>query len=914
VGKTSPEAENLRTPVRLLPEPGDALPGVPFPAVTLPWVRNPFFAVRVPNASLSHREESRPDMRVSAALGVCLTFAALSAVSLGAQDVELLGAMHGARPPDAYYELIARDPTAFRFAHGRSVRMRQRMLRLAQQTISGGASAVIGPEGGIVKGTFHVPVLLGLFSDSPTGDGPYSRDAVSQAYFGDAPGTVNAYYKEVSGGMVNLVGDVQDWERAAVTQLDATGGAAGLVPGTVGPFILSLLKQLPPDINWGVFDNDGPDDIPNSGDDDGYVDFLVVLQPSYGAECNGNDKDAAHIWSHKWNLSAANVAPDNHPYTTTTPAANGGFIKIDDYLVEPVLSCPGVGGETHLNEIGVLTHETGHAFGLPDLYDTYDSDGKTQGDGNWDLMATGSWGCNGSTAESPCHLGAWSKAMLGWVTVATVPDATDLGSITLPPVESSHTVYRVNAEDGSGEYFLLENRQAVGFDAHLPGTGLLVWQIDPAVIAARWLNNQINGWAHMGVRVRQADGRDDLGKVGGNRGDRGDPFPYVTSTTANRVFHAESNPSSRSWPGAATGLTLVDISAVGEDVSLRLSTRFTHVTVASEGDHGEGGLFTVDGAPVATATYTYASAPFVAHDLEAAAGEPIAEGVRVPFEGWADDDGASRLRSYPTPMEDVTLVARYGGSPQVELSVTQTGGVNGVAPATFSTDPTSSDLWFVPGTTVKVEAVPRTGFSFLRWMGALAGQPNPATLVLEGPTQAGADFELTYGVAARTVEMVAAEEQEIDLQADNANDPVTWSLVSGQVPDGLVLDQAGRIIGAAFATGTFPLVVQATDALGLTASASLSLVISEPVIPLDALASAFLTVGPVMTHNQNRYLDKIGNNNGVYDLGDYRSWVLAHPSLPLTAPANALLASPRVIHVGPVGGGSGTSDGNGGTR
>ncbi|MCG6954444.1 MAG: M6 family metalloprotease domain-containing protein [Gemmatimonadetes bacterium] len=854
-------------------------------------------------------------MRVSAALGVCLTLTALSAASLAAQDVELLGAMHGTRPPDAYYELMARDPTAFQFAHGRSVRMRQRMLRLAQQTISGGPSAVIGPEGGIVKGSFHVPVLLGLFSDSPTGDGPYSRDAISLAYFGDSPGTVSAYYKEVSGGMVNLVGNVQDWERAVVTQSDAAGGAAGLVPGTVGPFILSLLEQLPTDIDWGVFDNDGPDDIPNSGDDDGYVDFLVVLQPTYGAECNGNDNDASHIWSHKWNLSSANVAPDNHPYTTATPAANGGFIKIDDYLIEPTLSCPGVGGESHLNEIGVLTHETGHAFGLPDLYDTYDGDGKTQGDGNWDLMATGAWGCNGSTAQSPCHLGAWSKAMLGWVTVTTVPDGTDLGSVTLPPVETSHSVYRVNAEDGSGEYFLLENRQALGFDAYLPGTGMLVWQIDPAVVATRWIANQVNGWAHMGVRVRQADGRDDLGRVGGNRGDRGDPFPYVPSTTANRVFHAESNPSSRSWPGTVTGLTLVDISTAGEDVSLHLSTRFTQVTVASEGGEGGSGLFTVDGAPVATSTYTYASAPFVLHSLEAAAGESIGDGVRLPFQGWADDDSAPRLRAYPTPMEDVTVLARYGEPRQAELAVTQTGGVNGVTPATFSTEPPSSGLWFVPGTTVKIEAVPHTGFRFLQWTGALAGQPNPATLMLDGPTQAGADFELTYGVAARTVEMVAAEAQEIDLQADNANDPVTWSLASGQLPDGLVMDQAGRILGAALVTGTFPLVVQATDALGLTASASVSLVISEPVISLDALASKFLMVGPVMTNNQRIYLDRVGNDNGLYDLGDFRSWVLSHPSLPLTAPARALIASPRVIHVGQGSGAAARDGGNhGGTR
>jgi hypothetical protein len=36
------------------------------------------------------------------------------------------------------------------------------------------------------------------------------------------------------------------------------------------------------------------------------------------------------------------------------------------------------------------------------------------------------------------------------------------------------------------------------------------------------------------------------------------------------------------------------------------------------------------------------------------------------------------------------------------------------------------------------------------------------------------------------------------------------------------------------------------------------------------------------------FLDRQGNADGAYDLGDFRAWVLANPSLPLSAELRAL--------------------------
>ena len=66
-------------------------------------------------------------------------------------------------------------------------------------------------------------------------------------------------------------------------------------------------------------------------------------------------------------------------------------------------------------KIGVCAHELGHLlFGFPDLYDT---DGASEGIGNWCLMAGGSWNGGG---DIPAHPSAWCKANQGWVTVNNV--------------------------------------------------------------------------------------------------------------------------------------------------------------------------------------------------------------------------------------------------------------------------------------------------------------------------------------------------------------------------------------------------------------------------------------------------------------------------------------------------------------
>ncbi len=98
------------------------------------------------------------------------------------------------------------------------------------------------------------------------------------------------------------------------------------------------------------------------------------------------------------------------------------------------------------------------------------------------------------------------------------------------------------------EYFLIENRQLAGFDAKLPGGGLLIWRIDDA-------NHNNDHPGDYWVGLNQADGTRDL-ELGRNRGDAGDPYP---GSSNNRRFDGTSQPSSEDHLGKPTGVAVKSI-------------------------------------------------------------------------------------------------------------------------------------------------------------------------------------------------------------------------------------------------------------------------------------------------------------------------------------------------------------------
>jgi hypothetical protein len=144
---------------------------------------------------------------------------------------------------------------------------------------------------------------------------------------------------------------------------------------------------------------------------------------------------------------------------------------------------------------------------------------------------------------SPAAWDAWSLLFNGWVNL----DTAGAGSVTLSAVQASDTAL-ILPFPGTDEYLLLENRQPLWSDTAQMGTGLptsslccsvrkspglLIWHVDPSVIAGGIPGNDVNSHPVKGLKLIQADGLDQLQlSSGGNRGDMGDAFPGSSGRTS----------------------------------------------------------------------------------------------------------------------------------------------------------------------------------------------------------------------------------------------------------------------------------------------------------------------------------------------------------------------------------------------
>jgi hypothetical protein len=275
----------------------------------------------------------------------------------------------------------------------------------------------------------------------------------------------------------------------------------------------------------------------------------------------------------------------------------------------------------------------------------------------------------------------------------------------------------------------------------------------------------------------------------------------------------------------------------------------------------------------------------------AAPGLPTSPGARYSFVDWVD--GGSRSRTFTGGSVDATLVARYDDEESLRLRVETNDPAEGIAPGTFSANPGAiapegQDFWFPHGSQVSVLAIARTGFAFRDWVGVGLTGTNPVSLTLNAPKEVRANFDVRYALAPPTpsVEIEAATHQEIVLEVSDANAPVTWSLVAGTLPPGMSLGAStGLISGAATRTGSFQTEVLARDAIGLEARAAIEIDVRPPNVGIAELVSSFVGSQDLLSEAQRAFFDFSGNGNGSYDIGDFRAYVLANPTLPESAAA-----------------------------
>ncbi len=412
------------------------------------------------------------------------------------------------------------------------------------------ARGIDQPGGGLsagaqLSGPFKLLAICVDFSDQAASVSAMDFDTLM---FETGTGSVRDYFSENSYGTLDLITvnlpSALGWQRAPSTYATYVNGNYGMgsYPNNTQNLCEDLVDLIDSVVDFSQYDNDG----------DTYVDGIVIIHTGPGAEFTGSTND---IWSHKWGV---------------WPPKSVDGVSVSTYSVQPEYwNTPGD------ITIGVYAHEIGHVFGLPDLYDT---DGSSRGAGRWSLMASGSWG--GSLGSSPSHMDAWCKTQLGFVT-PTVIGANATG-IVVPQVEDSAIVFRVWSDGAGGnEYYLIENRQKVGFDTYLPAAGLLIWHIDDTKSSntKEWYPGYTSSGNYW-VALEQADGLWQL-EQNSNTGNSGDPFP---GSTNNTTFSAASTPPSDAYSGTQTFVTVTNISASAEFMTCDFQVSLEADVFDEEGD------------------------------------------------------------------------------------------------------------------------------------------------------------------------------------------------------------------------------------------------------------------------------------------------------------------------------------------
>ena len=405
-------------------------------------------------------------------------------------------------------------------------------------------------------GTQEVLVLLVDFANRP---GQTLAGDWAAKIFGPT-NSVGHYYYDVSFGNLTLA-------PASETSGTSNDGVVGWLrlpyshPNTAGnigqknlQLVQDAIEAADEYVNFAAYDSNA----------DGYLSFdelhVMVIVSGYEGAYGGADTCSPSIWAHQYYLDYTLVAaPVVDGVRVASFNGGGGYTQFGE------MHCDSQNSPGHPATIGIIAHEFGHDLQWPDLYDTsFISD--SAGIGNWGLMGTGMWNRNsvGSLypGEAPAHPTPWSRWYQGWITPTQITASTL--SVAIPPVGTTGTVLLLRdnpngvdwifgQQSGVGEYFLIENRQKIGYDLGLPGEGLLIWHIDESVVYNNFANSDQN---HRLVDLIQADGLGQLNIQGGNRGDSGDPYPGLYLNTS---FNASSTPSSNLYGDLLSGVSLKKI-------------------------------------------------------------------------------------------------------------------------------------------------------------------------------------------------------------------------------------------------------------------------------------------------------------------------------------------------------------------
>ena len=764
-------------------------------------------------------------------------------------------------------------------AAGRFSELNMRVARVAPLGQVGGPQ----PSPTVVSGVLKVPAILFRYKNSPPA--PFNPADYDDVLFAATPAgaaagrpyTYRSFYNQLSNGVFDIQGHTYGWANLDSNEVYYTGGtnadcvAANPYGSTNcnGLFDNVAITRMQSALKEAIRKLDATVDFSQYVDPTtGFVPLVLFMHEAVGGECGPQSAPQNHLWAHRFALPSDTTQDD-------WPGHPGKKVILSDYILQPSVGGASACNATQIMPVGTVAHETGHGFGLPDLYDVQST---SEGIGEWGLMSSG----NFTSPLSPSRMEAWSLNELGWITLAPLT-ANGTYSFDAAPLSDSAFFVTVPGANPRNEYFLIENRQRQQSDSAMlrihclkwgsPAScsgGLLIWHVD--AVKMNQGGNALNSGIPHGLELVQADALGNLdanssnqcatGSIVANCSDRGDAGDLYPGATGNTAFIYRTSPASlKNSDGSFTGIAIDSIQQLITDGAMSFRLRFGSLTVVRASD--------------TAATITFDTAPYnvfrdlleqaSSHTVGFADGQVSANGrTRWRFVSWSD--GRAKDHTIVGSLAGGTLTASLDRDFKLIVTATAGGSVTPDTAVNLAGD-------FIPdGHAVQLTPVD-AGANFCGWTGDSTTTDSVISVPMQRPYTLTANFGTSATITsanARPNGVMGATYADT-LRISGGGGLTVWTVTGGALPLGVTLSASGIVSGFPRENGAFS--YTATVSSCDTRSRTFTFSVTVPTLTTaDVTAQLLSPTGP-LNPDQIRYLDFLGNNNGGFDIGDFLAWV-----------------------------------------